>query len=147
MKAKENRDTLDLTNQPTLLGIDDRFDATDHPALDAALDISDSADFESTDPFPCQPLLTGRMRGTLVNWMVEVCQEYELSEDAYHLAVSLVDQVLKVGPTEDEMDRDEPYLLVKRQEFQTLGWYVAFVAENPGDCLLPQLILTLVDSF
>lgn len=101
-----------------------------------------------TEPLPNQPLLTAKMRRVLVQWMSEVGQEYKLSEATYHLAVTLLDIVLTLGPTRQEFfetqvvppqqqhvivgygcgDDDDPAqsnkLLIQRNDFQALGWYV-----------------------
>lgn len=108
---------------------------------------------QQVQKLPRQPHLTPKMRSILVNWLVEVSTEYKLSEDAYHLAVSLLDLVLTRGPTlaqyeqsTDEYSEDcdsdcddeqgnsgavakaskprKPFL-VARNEFQALGWYVS----------------------
>lgn len=81
-----------------------------------------------TSPLPRQPTLTPRMRGILVNWLIEVAQEYKMSERTIHLAVSLLDYILWLGPTEEELeaydsDEDEPdFFLVQRADFQAMGW-------------------------
>lgn len=60
-----------------------------------------------------QPLLTTKMRRTLVLWMSEVCQEYHLSDETYHLSVTLVDQTLLYNTFQ-----------IRSGQFQALGWYV-----------------------
>ena len=74
-----------------------------------------------------QPELTVAMRTMLVNWMVEVCKEYSISDDALHLAVTLVDRALLMGPTDDQYDewdghRTTDFLVIPKSSFQALGW-------------------------
>jgi hypothetical protein len=97
---------------------------------------------EPGDKLHRQPYVTQRMRTVLVSWLVEVAIEYNCSTAAYHLAVTLLDQVLDSGPTleereswspdwydheSDEDSDDEPdwpkhWFIVTRTEFQALGW-------------------------
>lgn len=105
---------------------------------------SSSADASSKDPMrplPVQPLLSPNMRGILVNWLAEVSHEYSVSETAFQLAVTLLDHVLARGPTEAELQAwqegdqlEEPtWFLVKRHEFQAVGWYVGSEEDCVGD--------------
>lgn len=83
---------------------------------------------------PRQPYLTFQMRSMLVNWLAEVCQQYKISDDAFHLTITLIDRVLLTGPTKEEFeewengdqfeDESEDWFLVPRSSFQALGWYV-----------------------
>ena len=103
---------------------------------------------------PRQLHISAKMRSVLVNWMVEVANEYNVSETAFHLSVTILDAVLARGPTrqefvhhlrtlssysqavptededdyedEDEKEQaDESKLgIFHRHEFQALGWYV-----------------------
>jgi hypothetical protein len=80
-----------------------------------------------------QPYLSPKMREVLIHWLVEVGQEYKVSETAFHLSVSILDHLLLKGPTQDELDscddKDEDvgdrWFLVLRSEFQAVGWYVS----------------------
>ena len=91
-----------------------------------------------------QPFVTQRMRSVLVSWLVEVAIEYNVSTAAYHLAISILDHVLDLGPTEAELNAWPPWLnldgsatfesddeeeewpygwfVIQRCEFQALGW-------------------------
>ena len=60
-----------------------------------------------------QCFLSTKMRRTLVLWMSEVCQQYQLSDATYHLSVTLVDQTLLHNPFD-----------ILREQFQAVGWYV-----------------------
>jgi hypothetical protein len=111
---------------------------------------SRSGPSETIEKLPRQPLLSPKMRSILVNWMVEVSQEYKVSADGYHLAITLLDLILTRGPTaqqlaeldiEDSDDEDEEskVFLVLRNEFQALGWYVTF---HQYACHQPRLAFT-----
>jgi len=120
-------------------------------AVTAAKRDSKAGPSEKTQKLPQQPYLSPKMRTILINWLVEVSQEYKLSEDAYHLAVTLLDWILTRGPTasqlldldveSDDEAHDDDYdidasavmrahkpdrkpFVVLRNEFQALGWYV-----------------------
>ncbi|XP_027356949.1 putative cyclin-A3-1 [Abrus precatorius] len=45
-----------------------------------------------------QTEVTTNMRGILVDWLVEVAEEYKLLSDTLHLAVSYIDRFLSVNP-------------------------------------------------
>lgn len=94
---------------------------------------------EPSDKLERQPYVTQRMRTVLVSWLVEVAIEYNCSTAAYHLAITLLDQILDCGPTlqereswsgwndleydsDDEPDWPKHWFVVTRNEFQGLGW-------------------------
>jgi len=99
---------------------------------------SPASSIVETAPLPRQPLLSARMRKVLVHWLSEVVVEFRLGDATYHLAVSLVDQLLSMGPTEAEWkafeddesgyvtddEEDQPWFLIRRTDFQAVGWYV-----------------------
>lgn len=80
-------------------------------------------------PLPRQPLLTSQMRAILVNWLVEVATEYPISDNALHLAITLLDRILLQGPAEgavvvEQYDENKEPFLIAPSEFQAVGWYV-----------------------
>lgn len=101
-----------------------------------------------------QPYINARMRAVLVSWLVEVGTEYDISDQAFHLAITLLDLMLAKGPTDvkaweetcrrrslrpayndDSSDHDsgdataEPdCFVVQRGAFQAFGWYVQYTA-------------------
>jgi hypothetical protein len=94
---------------------------------------------ESEAPLPKQPHVTPRMRSILVSWLFEMGFEYSVSEAAIHLAVTLLDNLLWKGPTEEQLnasdghehdisypdseDEEEPsWFLIRRSNFQAVGW-------------------------
>jgi len=112
------------------------------------LTLSPTSSIVDTDPLPRQPLLSARMRKILVQWMSEVAVEYRLSDATYHLSISLLDQLLSMGPTaaewqlfEDNDDggyvtddeEDQPWFMIQRKDFQAIGcaclWLAAKIEE------------------
>jgi hypothetical protein len=89
-----------------------------------------SAPFDTTRHLPRQPGITARMRSILVSWLIEMGQEYGVSERAFHLAVTILDAVLSQGPSEEEFIlhlnegtlHQQPYFVARNSEFQALGW-------------------------
>lgn len=76
---------------------------------------------------PYQPELTVQMRRVLVQWMSEVVKEFKLSEATYHLAVTLIDQLLARGPGGSDpalaTERSSGCTFsIHRNEFQAFGW-------------------------
>jgi len=45
-----------------------------------------------------QKLVTPTMRAILVDWLVEVGEEYKLLPDTLHLSVSYIDRFLSINP-------------------------------------------------
>uniref|UniRef100_A0A0R0K7Q6 B-like cyclin n=1 Tax=Glycine max TaxID=3847 RepID=A0A0R0K7Q6_SOYBN len=54
-----------------------------------------------------QKIVTPTMRGILVDWLVEVAEEYKLLSDTLHLSVSYIDRFLSVNPETDPPSVDE----------------------------------------
>lgn len=100
-----------------------------------------------------QPYLSPKMRSILIHWLVEVGQEYKLSDAAFHLSVSLLDHLLLKGPTQAELDehddnddgRELPWFLVQRSDFQAVGWYVACQTKTLSPFALPSRRLGFVE--
>ena len=69
----------------------------------------DSLESGSTTMISNQPQLTTKMRAVLVDWLIELSQEYESLPETLHLAIALVDRSLCK-------------LEISRQLFQCLGW-------------------------
>lgn len=43
-----------------------------------------------------QPNLTSNMRATLLDWMMEVAEEFHLKRETYHISVNIVDRYLSL---------------------------------------------------
>lgn len=150
LKAKETRQTDDLLARLPRENHGDRtMPVRDNDSIasgDTKKSDDSPASWSSSRPtlsppseqksLPRQPHLSARMRGILVNWLVEVSHEYKMSNQALHLSITLLDHILLRGPTEhefeewdEEHDEDEEpeWFYVPRQLFQALGWYGLFV--------------------
>jgi Cyclin, N-terminal domain len=53
-----------------------------------------------SNTLPRQPYITAQMRAILVSWLVEVGVEYDISDQAFHLAITLLDVMLAKGPAD-----------------------------------------------
>lgn len=62
-----------------------------------------------------QPDITHSMRSILVDWLVEVCDEYNQQSETLHLAVSYVDRFLS-------------YMSVVRTKLQLVGTAATYIA-------------------
>jgi hypothetical protein len=120
------------------------LESIDTPCNQNDLTCSENFDFLSFSeqtPLPRQPHLTVRMRRILVNWMSEISMEFKISHAALHLAISLLDHVLTMGPPLEQLQRlnheqdaisdddneeeDSEYFTIQKNDFQAVGWYVA----------------------
>lgn len=73
------------------------------------------------ETIPCQPHLTEKMRAILMDWLVELVEEYKLSPQTLHLAVTLVDQSFARGaPTLSSEGSD--FFTIQREMLQCVGW-------------------------
>jgi hypothetical protein len=109
----------------------------------ARIEKFDYLSFSEQTPLPRQPHLTVRMRRILVNWMSEISMEFKISHAALHLAISLLDFVLTMGPPfeqvqrlnqeqdvvsdEDDEEGGSEYFTIQKNDFQAVGWYVTKV--------------------
>ena len=73
-----------------------------------------------------QPQLNVRMRAILIDWMIEVCQEFRLKRETLHYAVNFVDRYLsKVAE-------------VRRGSLQLVGVTALFIASKIEEIYPPQ---------
>ena len=61
-----------------------------------------------------QKYLSTPMRAILVDWLIEISDEYKLKAFTLHIAVKLMDRALEV-------------IVISRKMLQCLGWYVHFI--------------------
>jgi Cyclin, N-terminal domain len=66
-----------------------------------------------------QPHLSEKMRAVLVDWLIELSEEYHLSPRSLHLAITLINRSLECG-NDDESEGET--LVIQRDMFQCLGW-------------------------
>jgi hypothetical protein len=78
-----------------------------------------------------QPHITGAMRAVLLNWIVEVQGQCDLSRETMHLTCKLIDRVLTVVPE------------VQIRRFQLIGTACILMATKMTECFSPE-ILTLI---
>jgi hypothetical protein len=82
------------------------------------------------DYLPKQPWVTTHMRATVVSWLVEVTIDLDISDEAFHVAISILDRVLRSGVTAEQYranpdcNWDAGFFCVRTRELQALGWYV-----------------------
>ncbi len=69
----------------------------------------------SSDYMRKQQDITSNMRYILVDWLVEVCDEYKLNRDTLHLAVNYIDRFLS-------------RMMVARARLQLVGTAAMFLA-------------------
>jgi hypothetical protein len=98
-----------------------------------------SSSSSSTTLLEHQPHLTEKMRGVLIDWLIELSEEYKLSARTLHLTAVLLNRSLE-GSDNGIVDHDENKgddesssmmsatkgrrLVMDRDMFQCLGWYV-----------------------
>lgn len=81
---------------------------------------------------PRQPHLTRRMRSILMDWLIELAEEYKLQPSTLHLAATLVDKSLATAKYQNSASSfgsdstDNRGFIVEREMLQCLGWYVLF---------------------
>ncbi|KAL7575029.1 hypothetical protein ACA910_010840 [Epithemia clementina (nom. ined.)] len=109
--------------------------------------------------FEAQPFLTHRMRAVLVSWLVEVGVEFNISDAAFHLSVSILDEILRIKPThhqslafilnQQDMKNDDEsdcssvcqelaattnnYFRIRKEDLQAVGCTCAWLASKLED--------------
>lgn len=73
-----------------------------------------------------QPDINGNMRTVLVDWIVEVCEEYRLNTETLYLAVSYVDRFLSI-------------MSVVRSKLQLVGTSAMFIAAKLEEIYPPDV--------
>ncbi len=73
--------------------------------------------------------VTEHMRAVLIDWLIEVAEEYKIASVTLHTAVALVDRclascVIAKNAKWEKAKKKERKLIVDRNTFQLLGWYV-----------------------
>ena len=86
----------------------------------------------TSQSLPNQPHLSNRMREVLVDWLIELSEEYQLHTRTLHLTVALLNRTLECG----KEDSNEHPFHIHKDMFQCLGWY--------AQCMLDQVISLLL---
>ena len=83
-----------------------------------------------------QPQVTPRMRAVLVDWLVEVQENFELNHETLYLAVKLVDTYMAIVPN------------VPRDNIQLIGSVALFLASkfDVRHCFMSVLFCLFVSS-
>lgn len=74
-----------------------------------------------------QPAITPNMRSKLYDWMMEVCSEFMLKRETYHLAVSHVDRFLTIKPRID------------KEIYQLIGLVCMYIASKTEEVAPPHI--------
>jgi hypothetical protein len=74
-----------------------------------------------------QPNLSPKMRAILLDWMMEVCSEFTLKRETFHLAMSYVDRFVSNHPC------------IKKQEFQLVGLSAMYLAAKTEEIYSPKI--------
>ncbi|KAK9079810.1 hypothetical protein SSX86_001483 [Deinandra increscens subsp. villosa] len=70
--------------------------------------------------------ITQEMRGILIDWLVEVCEEYKLTTETLYLTVTLIDQYLSK-------------MYIEKQKLQLLGITCVLIASKYEDTITPRV--------
>lgn len=73
-------------------------------------------------------LVTGRMRGVLIDWLIEVHQQFKLLQETLYLTVYLIDSYLQADGQQ-----------MKRSKFQLLGVTAMFTASKIEEMYAPEI--------
>lgn len=69
-----------------------------------------------------QPHLSAKMRAVLMDWLIELSEEYRFGAQTLQLAVALVDQSLACGAPGLAEEGESGFFTVKREMLQCVGW-------------------------
>ncbi|KAM3967543.1 cyclin B [Aphomia sociella] len=74
-----------------------------------------------------QTVITGKMRATLIDWLVEVQRQFSLVLETFHLTVGIIDRYLQVVPN------------VQRNQLQLVGITAMFIASKYEEIYAPDV--------
>lgn len=74
-----------------------------------------------------QTVITGKMRATLIDWLVEVQRQFSLVLETFHLTVGIIDRYLQVVPN------------VQRNQLQLVGVTAMFIASKYEEIYAPDV--------
>jgi hypothetical protein len=102
---------------------------------DASVSTHSSTTLSLSDCLPNQPHLTPKMRAILIDWLIELSEEYKLSESTIFCAAAMVNASLECGSAPEDLDEEaltqsptsisstaQGRLIVGRDMLQCLGW-------------------------
>ncbi|CAH2050274.1 unnamed protein product, partial [Iphiclides podalirius] len=74
-----------------------------------------------------QSVITGKMRATLIDWLVEVQRQFSLVLETFHLTVGIIDRYLQAVPS------------VQRNQLQLVGVTAMFIASKYEEIYAPDV--------
>ncbi|XP_072944524.1 G2/mitotic-specific cyclin-B [Epargyreus clarus] len=74
-----------------------------------------------------QSVITGKMRATLIDWLVEVQRQFSLVLETFHLTVGIIDRYLQAVPN------------VQRNQLQLIGVTAMFIASKYEEIYAPDV--------
>ncbi|KAJ8736434.1 hypothetical protein PYW08_007090 [Mythimna loreyi] len=74
-----------------------------------------------------QTVITGKMRATLIDWLVEVQRQFSLVLETFHLTIGIIDRYLQVAPN------------VQRNQLQLVGVTAMFIASKYEEIYAPDV--------
>ncbi|XP_032529208.2 G2/mitotic-specific cyclin-B2-like [Danaus plexippus] len=80
-----------------------------------------------TDHLKNQTEITGKMRATLIDWLVEVQRQFSLVLETFHLTVGIIDRYLQAVPN------------VQRNQLQLVGVTAMFIASKYEEIYAPDV--------
>eukprot|EP00548_Thalassiothrix_antarctica_P015995 CAMPEP_0194168600 /NCGR_PEP_ID=MMETSP0154-20130528/3505_1 /TAXON_ID=1049557 /ORGANISM="Thalassiothrix antarctica, Strain L6-D1" /LENGTH=381 /DNA_ID=CAMNT_0038879771 /DNA_START=432 /DNA_END=1577 /DNA_ORIENTATION=+ len=104
-------------------------------AIKNGMDDQSSTESSSLMPqrLPNQPHLTQKMRAVLIDWLIELSEEYAISAKTLHLTVVLLDRALECGASKENDRR----LIITRDMFQCLGCACMWMAAKMEEITSP----------
>ena len=75
----------------------------------------------------CQPDISNMMRAILIDWMMEVCNEFTLKRETFYYAINYVDRFLSARVN------------VRKEELQLIGVTAMFVAAKMEEVYSPRV--------
>mmetsp|Transcript_26628 Transcript_26628/g.39384 ORF Transcript_26628/g.39384 Transcript_26628/m.39384 type:complete len:487 (-) Transcript_26628:952-2412(-) len=96
---------------------------------------NDSSSVVTHQRLPNQPNLTQKMRCVLVDWLIELSEEYSISPKTLHLTVALLNQSLECGASQDQKRQ----LVITRDMFQCLGCACMWMAAKMEEVTPPSI--------
>ncbi|CAG9581306.1 unnamed protein product [Danaus chrysippus] len=80
-----------------------------------------------SDHLKNQTVITGKMRATLIDWLVEVQRQFSLVLETFHLTVGIIDRYLQAVPN------------VQRNQLQLVGVTAMFIASKYEEIYAPDV--------
>ncbi|XP_047118069.1 G1/S-specific cyclin-E [Schistocerca piceifrons] len=89
-------------------------------------DVASKSDRDA-EMFSRHPCLQSRMRSILLDWLIEVCEVYNLHRETYHLTMDFIDRYLSIQSN------------IPKQQLQLIGITCLFIAAKVEEIYPPKL--------